>query len=202
MMKPEKGLMAKGLVGFVLFMGLLMTASCIPGPKTGGTVSVIAPDFFGIGENLAAQLEANMRRQAGKGRGVILTTMVNIDDLYQTSRFGRTLTEALSTRMFRHGFGVVEVRKSAELMIKSQSGELMLSRNAALLANELEVEAIVVGTYALTPNSVIVNIKMLEVGSQDVMSVAGLEIQRSPNINHLLAGPAGPVGMALSAYEQ
>ena len=87
-------------------------------------------------------------------------------------------------------------------MIKNNSGELMLSRNAELLAKELEVHAIVVGTYALTPNSVIVNLKMLEVDSQDVVSVAGLEIQRSPNINHLLANSDGSVEIALSAYER
>ena len=182
--------------------GLLLTASCTQGVRTGGTVSVIAPDFFGIGENLASQLEANLRQGAGKGGGLIMTTVVDIDDLYQTSSFGRTLTEALSTRMFRRGFGVVEVRKTAELMIKNNSGELMLSRNAALLAKELEVQAIVVGTYALTPNSVIVNMKMLAVDSQEVLSVAGLEIQRSPSINHLLASSAGSTGMVLSAYER
>ncbi len=193
---------SKMLAGYVLCVGLLLVSSCTQGVRTGGTVSVIAPDFFGIGENLASQLEMNLRQHAGKGGGLLMTTLVNIDDLYQTSSFGRTLTEALSTRMFRRGFGVVEVRKTAELMIKNNSGELMLSRNAELLAKELEVQAIVVGTYALTPNSVIINMKMLEVDSQEVVSVAGLEIQRSSNINHLLASSAGLAEMVLSAYEQ
>lgn len=192
----------KSGIGLAFLSALFLSVSCAPWQRTGGTVSAIAPDFFGIGEHLASQLEANMRQHVGKGSGLLLTTMVNIDDLYQTSRFGRTLTEALSTRMFRHGFGVVEVRKSGELMIKSKSGELMLSRDAAILAKELEVAAIVTGTYSLTPNSVIVNVKMLGVDSQEVLSVAGIEIQRSPNINHLLAGSAGPVEVALSAYER
>jgi len=202
MNNSEKKAVSKILAICVFCAGLLLTTSCTQGVRTGGTVSVIAPDFFGIGENLASQLEANLRQGAGKGGGLIMTTVVDIDDLYQTSSFGRTLTEALSTRMFRRGFGVVEVRKTAELMIKNNSGELMLSRNAALLAKELEVQAIVVGTYALTPNSVIVNMKMLAVDSQEVLSVAGLEIQRSPSINHLLASSAGSAGMVLSAYEQ
>jgi hypothetical protein len=30
-------------------------------PRTGGTLSVVPPDFFGIGEELAIQLKANLR---------------------------------------------------------------------------------------------------------------------------------------------
>lgn len=187
---------------FVLCAGFLLTTGCIPKAKTGGTVSVISPDFFGIGEEIAQQIDANLRQPMGRGQGVIMTTVVDIDDLYQTSRFGRTLTEAVATRLFRHGFGVSEVRKSAELLIKSSSGELMLTRDATLLAEELEAQAIVAGTYSLTPNSIIVNIKLLDASSNAVLSVAGLEIQRSPNINHLLYGTSGPVAAALSGYER
>ena len=170
--------------------------------RPGGTASVVTPDFFGIGEEIAIKLEQNFRHSTGKGRRLIMTTIVDIDDLYRTSRFGRTLTEALSTRLFRHGFGVLEIRKGDELLVKSKSGELMLTRNAALLAKQQNAEAIVVGTYSITPNSVIVNVKMLDTASQDVLSVAGIEIQRSPNINHLLSGSGRDAEVQLSAYER
>jgi TolB-like protein len=133
-----------------------------------------------------------------------MATVVDIDDLYATSRFGRTLTEALSTSLFRHGFGIVEIRKSTELLVKDKSGELMLSRDAKLLALEQEAGAILTGTYSLTPDTVIVNLKLIDAGSQDVLSVAGLEIQRSMSINHLLSNstPGGMGDAVLSAYER
>jgi TolB-like protein len=182
----------------------VMAAGCAKNLTTGGTASVITPDFFGIGEEIALQLNASLRTPVGAGKRLIMATVVDIDDLYATSRFGRTLTEALSTSLFRHGFGIVEIRKSTELLVKDKSGELMLSRDAKLLALEQEAGAILTGTYSLTPDTVIVNLKLIDAGSQDVLSVAGLEIQRSMSINHLLSNstPGGMGDAVLSAYER
>ena len=189
--------------GLVLFLGgVLLLSGCVPQATTGGTTSVVTPDFFGVGEELALQLSSGMRGVGG-GQRLILTTVVDLDNLYTTTRFGRTLTEALSTSLFRHGFGVVEIRKSAELLIRDNQGELMLTRDAKLLAKQQQAAAILTGTYSLTPTTVILNLRLLDAGSQQVLSVAGLELQRSRNINHLLAAGGGAFGDAqLSAKER
>ncbi|MFA6901327.1 MAG: FlgO family outer membrane protein, partial [Desulfurivibrionaceae bacterium] len=142
-------------------------------------------------------------RGVGGGQRLILTTVVDLDNLYTTTRLGRTLTEALSTSLFRHGFGVVEIRKSAELLIRDNRGELMLTRDAKLLAKQQQAAAILTGTYSLTPTTVILNLKLLDAGSQQVLSVAGLELQRSRNINYLLAaGDGGALGDALLSAKE
>jgi len=170
---------------------------------TGGTASVVTPDFFGLGEEVAQQLARNFHHGKATGMSLMLTTMVEVDNLYATSRFGRTFTESLSTRLFRHGFGVVEIRKASEVLVKNNSGELMLSRDAKMLAKEQRVHGIVVGIYSLTPQTVILNVRILDAASQDVLSVAGVEIQRSGNINHLLAASAaGLQDAGLSARER
>ena len=189
--------------GMSLLLGwALLLAGCVPPATTGGTASVVTPDFFGVGEELALQLTSGMRGARG-GQRLILTTVVDLDNLYTTTRFGRTLTEALSTSLFRHGFGVVEIIKSAELLIRDNRGELMLTRDAKLLAKQQQAAAILTGTYSLTPTTVILNLRLLDAGSQQVLSVAGLELQRSRTINHLLAAGGGALSDAqLSAKER
>lgn len=172
------------------------------GVKPGGTVSVASPDFFGFGDYLARQLVAGRGGGAGNGERIILTSMVNLDNLQETSAFGRTLTEALSTCLFRYGFQVAEVRKAQAVFIRDQEGELLLSRDAAQLAKGQQVQSIVSGTYSLTPTTVIVNVRLLAAGSQDVLSVAGMELQRTHNINYLLAGDGSLVDGRLSVYER
>lgn len=189
-------------LGFALFLGCaLLLSGCAPRATTGGTASVVTPDFFGVGEELALQLTSGMRG-AGGGQRLILTTVVDLDNLYATTRFGRTLTEALSTSLFRHGFGVVEIRKSAEIFMRDNRGELMLTRDAKLLAKQQQAAAILTGTYSLTPSTVILNLKLLDAGSQQVLSVAGLELQRSRNINHLLAAGGGALGDGLLSAKE
>ena len=126
----------------------------------------------------------------------------SLDDLYKTSGFGRALAEALSTSLFKQGFRVAEVRKAPGLYVKSKSGELTLTRDASLLAQQEKVQAIVAGTYSLTPTTVIINVKLLDASTSEVMSVAALEVQRSRNINYLLMEDGGGQLGPLSAYER
>lgn len=185
----------------VLCLALVAFSGCGK-VKSGGTVSIKSPDFFGIADGLAVQLKQNSKYSLASNRRLLLTTVVDIDDFYRTSRFGRTLTDALAGCLFRHGFGIVEIRKASHLMVKKGSGELLLTRDTSLMAGEQSVEAVVVGTYSLTPNSVIVSVRMLEPDTQEVLSVADMEIQRSNNINHLLYSTGGAGGGQLSAYER
>ena len=174
---------------------------CGGGGQAGRPVSVLAPDFFGIGEELSRQLINNRRRSFGLDEKLIMTTIVNLDDLRQTSKFGRALSEAMATRLFQHGYGVVELRKLGSVRVKNNGGELVLSRESALLAKQHTAGAIVAGTYSMTPKSVIINIKLLDTTSQEVLSVAGMELRRSHNINYLLADQVGMVDSQLSGEE-
>ena len=179
---------------------LLLLAGCQP--RTGGTISVMSPDFFGIGENLARQLVMNHRDQALTDERLLMTTMVPLDHLDRTSDFGRVLTEALATQLFHHGAEILETRRLAELVITPRKGELMLSRRAADLADSHRATAVVAGTYTLTPRTVIINVRLLDVGSDAVLSVAGMELQRSRAVDALLRANTGEDDVALSVYEK
>ncbi len=188
------------LLCLLALLGLVL-AGCAK-VRTGGTVSVATPNFFGIAEALALQLKQNGKRSFSGNRQLLMTTVVDIDDLYRTCRFGRTLTEALANQLFQHGFGVVEVRKASHLMVKKGGGELILTRDTSLMVGEQRAEAVVVGTYSLTPDSVIVGLRMIDPETEEVLSVAGLEIQRSDAVNDLLYSDTGNGAAQLSGYER
>lgn len=185
----------------LLVVVLTTCLSACGSAKPPQTVAALSPDFFGIGEELARQLIANRREGAGEER-LIFTTLVNLDDLRQTSKFGRTMSEAMATQLFQHGYGVIELRKAANIMVQANNGEMVLSRDAARLARQYEANAIVAGTYSMTPKTVIINVKLLDVHSEEVLSVAGLELERSSTINYLLTEQVGLVEEHLSGFER
>ncbi len=184
----------------LLLAVLVLSAACQP--QTGGTISVISPDFFGIGENLARQLVMNHRDQALDDERLLMTTVVPLERLEQPSDFGRILSESLATQLFHHGAEIIETRRLDELVIVPRTGELMLSRQAAKLAASHRATAVIAGTYTLTPQTVIINVRLLDANSDAVLSVAGLELQRSPAIDALLRGNTGHDDLALSVYEK
>jgi len=178
----------------------LLSAGCGHELRRGGTASVMSPDFFGIGENLARQLESN-HRQRLKGEQVIMTALVPLDSLDTTSDFGLVMSEALATQLFHRGVEVVETRKAHAVMVIDDKGEFILSRLGEKIAREQQASAIVSGTYSLTPQTVIVNVRLLAAVGNEVLSVAGIEIQRSPAINALLAQRKAGASVELSVYE-
>ncbi len=190
---------ARFLTIFLLMIMLACGLGCAqeqaPPPST------LAPDFFALGEELARQLVAN-RRGVEPGGRLIFTTLVNLDHLRQTSKFGRAMSESLATQLFQHGYGVVELRKTARIVVRDDKGEMVLSRDALNLARQYSANAIVAGTYALTPQTVIVNVKLLDVRSHEVLSVAGLELSRNSTISAMLNEQVGLADAPLSGFER
>ncbi len=158
--------------------------------------------FSGLSAIIAQELIASGKGKLGSDDKIILTTFVNLNDLYQTSGFGRSITEALSTELFQNGYNILEIRKSPKIYLKNGEGELILSRDASILARQHNAGAILTGTYSLTPTTVIVNARILSVFSHDVLAAAALEIGRDTNINYLLTKNKEMVIGPISAYER
>ncbi len=194
--------MSRVMMRIILGLALVFAGGCTL-QKSSGTVSVASPDFFGFSDYLARQLVANrVNGNRVNGERIILTSMVSLDDLYETSAFGRTMTESLSTTLFKYGFRVAEIRKAPSVFVRSHGGELVLSRDVALLAESQAVHGIISGTYSLTPTTVIINVRLLDATSQEVLSVAGMELERSRSINYLLTDRGDFKDVQLSAYER
>lgn len=92
---------------------------------------------------------------------VIPTTFVNIDDLYQTSTFGRVATEQLAAELKIRGFEIVETRRSRDLIIKRRGGELGLSRESEEIFQAFQANALLMGTYTITAQQVLLNVRLV-----------------------------------------
>lgn len=184
-----------------LLIILSLLISCTTKEKTLRTGTEVE-NFFSFSQIIAAELLSNGGANLNRDDRIILTTFVNLDDLYQTSGFGRSMAEALSTELFKQGYRILEIRKTPKVYVKNRKGELALSRDASLLARQQGARAILTGTYALTPSTVLLNVKILSAFSRDVLAVAALEIERSASINYLLTKNREMAIGPMSAYER
>lgn len=109
-------------------------------------------------------------------------TFVNIDNLYQTSTFGRVCAEDLANELKRRGFDVVEIRRSQDLMISRRSGELALSRDSAELFESYQANALLVGTYALTAQQVWLSVRLVRAADNRLVAVGSAVFDREGNL--------------------
>ncbi len=193
-----------GIIAVVL---TITQVSCAPPQKApemvssgqGGEMMAYAhplPTIFHVAEGLAAQLKANLRDDDLGNYQCIVTTIVDIDDLTRSSRFGRLLAEALGSEIFRQGGNVVEIRSGRALMVAPKNGELTLTRDAKELSKDVHADSVVVGTYAVGESSVAVTIRLLDIPSNRLLSVAMTELARTPTIDQLLYSNYGPIPTA------
>jgi TolB-like protein len=185
----------------VLAFALIMCASCVQQKKTDMTgpppVDLIA-EAHNASVVLANELKASMRHDVP----IIVTSLVNIDDVQQSSRFGRIFSELLASELSKNEFLVKEIKMAQkDIFVRKQSGEFALSRDLMDIAASQNVQAVVVGTYATASNSVYLSVRMI--GSKDdlVLSSWNRAILLDSNIRTMLRDsqePSSSVG-SLSA---
>ena len=144
-------------------------------------------EISGPAHELAQETARWLRSDPSLDR-VAVTTFVDVNDFDRTSAFGRTLTDALMALLHRHGFQVVELRKTRNFLIEKGKGEFYLSRAIAEIAASQKVSAVLVGTYTEGLNVVIVSTRLISAADGEVLSTGLLELPKSRNLAYLLGG--------------
>jgi TolB-like protein len=90
---------------------------------------------------------------------IILTSMVDVDDMRQSSDFGRLFSDSLMTNLERFGWRVIDYR-GVEVIAKVKGGEFYLDRSK--LKQFGDNYLVVVGTYGEYDESLLVNVRVLD----------------------------------------
>ncbi|MCB0322122.1 MAG: hypothetical protein KDD69_01080 [Bdellovibrionales bacterium] len=126
---------------------------------------------------------------------IAVTTFVDIDNLYQSSSFGRVLSEQLMSELAMRGYNVVEVRASDAMQIMFDKGEFGLSRDTRTLRGMQDISALVVGTYTVSPVRVYLNTRVLDPRSSLVISAGSVEMTKTDEITRLLRTGSFPTAL-------
>ncbi|MBW1711658.1 MAG: hypothetical protein JRJ59_00710 [Deltaproteobacteria bacterium] len=133
---------------------------------------------------LADKISLTLNQGGHSERQIVLlpTTFVNLDDLYRTSTFGRLCAEQLAEEMKVRGSEVVELRRSKELFILPQTGELSLSREIEEIYTTYKANALLIGTYTITAQQIILNVRLVKAKENTLMAVGTAFFERRNNL--------------------
>ena len=133
-------------------------------------------------------LEQMMRGRVNKTAGLIATTMVNLDNLDETSSFGRLVMHQLASRLAQYGYRVMDVRLRADMAIRPE-GEFMLSRNVAkLMQSNYGAEAVLVGEYSVAARNIYCSVRVLRLSDSAVVAAYEYYLPRKGDIARLMRG--------------
>ena len=132
---------------------------------------------------------------------VLVSSFVNLNDLYKTSALGRVIGEEVVNELQRAGIDVIDVRKTPAILVQQKSGEFGLSRDMEELPYIHEAHATVVGTYSEAAGQLFVNARMLRNSDGLVMASASMVLEKNALLSSLLGDEAGPVERRLSTVQ-
>lgn len=139
---------------------------------------------------LAEQIDTYYR---GTNPGPIgITTFVNIDDLNNTSTFGRMYGEQLMSELAMRGYDVIELRHADALQFLNNTGEFALSRDMGMVKRSHNLGGVVVGTYTVSPQRVYVNARLVDPSSSVILSAGSVEMSKTDEISRMLRGGSHP----------
>ena len=169
-----------------------------------------AAAFLGLGgnvpeaaEDIADQLDEQlMTRYAGDNSGmtrsqrkklarahimIMGTTPVNINDLERACPLARQMMEEISTYLMDKGYRFQELRKGRDIYFDRKKGEFLLTRDVRkLLSTRASGQAIMAGTYVITPKQVRFSIRLLHTPGNEVLAMGSATIPITDDLRPLL----------------
>lgn len=99
---------------------------------------------------IADGLETNLNQPISKQEeSIIVASFANIDNLNESSTFGRMIAEQIASRLTQRGYKIQEVKlRQGSIFMQEGKGEFLLSRDLQHISKNYNASAVVVGTFA------------------------------------------------------
>lgn len=134
---------------------------------------------------LVSQFGRDRASTLAQGEPVIVATLVNIDELAESSRFGRSVSEQVASRLTQRGFKVIELKLRGNIFVARNQGELLLSREIREISLAHKAPSVVVGSYAQAERFVHVNLKVLDAQTQQALAATDYGLMLDENLKSL-----------------
>ncbi len=149
-------------------------------------------DIEGVSKIAGDMLEKNRLYYLDRTLPILSTSFVNLDDLKETSTFGRLLGVRVASRFSQHGYRVVELRLSkGSVVIQEKDGEFVLSRETARLEGSHNAQAIILGTYSLGENRIYLSVRLVDIRNNSAISSYDFSMRMDESLKMLTKNKGG-----------
>jgi TolB-like protein len=122
-------------------------------------------------KKISGQLLSSLNESRDKLGVIAITSFVDLHQLNKTTHFGRILGESFYSELYTKGIKVSDFRGRHALSINA-NGEFFLSRSIKKIKNKIPNKYILVGTYSRVKDGVIINARILDNASGELISAA------------------------------
>ena len=127
-----------------------------------------------------------LRVKLPKDSPVLVASFVNLDNLSESSTFGRVVSEQIASQFKQRGYTTIELKLRTTVFVKKGAGEFLLSRELSDIGIKHRAQAVIVGTYATARDRVYLTARVVDVNDSRVLSSYDYEIPMTRNVFKML----------------
>lgn len=136
----------------------------------------------------AVDLLLRRAHRADPNQRILVATVVNLDDVRDTSTFGRLVGQFLSTRLAQQDYSVVHMTVRRGSIVIRRDGEFLLSRDMKELASDSNASAVLVSTYTAAVDKLYVSVKLVDTADSTLIAAVDFSVPSGPRTLALLQG--------------
>ncbi len=145
--------------------------------------------------DLARQLNEHLALNQGPPPKTLVVSLVDMNQLHCTSKFGQAIPERLRVFLQHMGWKIIEARRGLTVKLQKDVGQFNLSDEVTDLASRVRCNAILAGTYLFHMGKILVNVRLISLPDNEIISSAAASVPADPKLSTLLK----PVGYGCKA---
>jgi len=191
--------MLKKLTLPILLISIITLSGCSSAYRSYKTQAYLNTDLVEASYKASSQLQDKFTRRMPKDTLILVSTLLNVKNLKETSAFGRIISNQIATSLHDAGYQIIGMDLPADLFMMKDDGELLLSENDKARLKQYKSVVIVGGVYAPGKQNTYVTLRAVDRFTKQVIASTDFSVALGPDVKVLLktkdAGIISPAGV-------
>ena len=191
--------MLKKFTLLTLFINIIALSGCSSAYRSYKTQAYLNTDLVEASYNASSQLQDKFNRKMPKNTLILVSTLLNVKNLKETSAFGRIISNQIATSLHNAGYQIIGMDLPADLFMMKDDGELLLSENDKNRLKHYKSVVIVGGVYAPGKQNTYVTLRAVDRFTKQVIASTDFSVALGPDVKVLLktkdTGIISPAGI-------
>lgn len=160
-------------------------------------------DLVEVSYDSVDELQDRLTRVVPKHSLIIVSTLLNVDNLNKTSAFGRIVSDQIASAFHKSGYQIIGMELPIDLFAMKEDGTLQLSDENKAILKRYNAGVLVGGVYAPGKKNTYVSLRMVDLHTRNIISSADYSVPMGPDAK-LLTQPkdVGTTGKRPAATEE
>jgi FlgO protein len=142
----------------------------------------LVEESYGAAERLHEQSLYKLPRRSL----IVVSTLLNVDNLNQTSAFGRIVSGQIASAFNKLGYQVIGMEMPVDLFILEQGGRFHLPDDTKAMLRHYHAATLVGGVYAPGKQTGYVSLRMVDINSKNIIAATDFAIPMGPDAKLLM----------------